>query len=188
MNVLIDMFVDPAGLAHLRSIPGLRVRLIEPEEHARRVAAEIIGEVEIFFGEFPPENLADMRALKLIQIPTAGHNQLHHLDLPAKGVRVCNARGNFDVPIAEWNIAMMVNLARNLRQMIRNQDTGTWDRAACFQREIRGSIVGLWGYGGLGRETARAAKAMGLRAHVLPPPPVGPSGNIYRVPGTGDPD
>jgi phosphoglycerate dehydrogenase-like enzyme len=100
--------------------------------------------------------------LKLIQIPTAGHNQLHHLDLPARGIRACNARGNFDVPIAEWNIAMIVSLARNLRQMIRNQDTGTWDRSACFQREIRGSIVGLWGYGGIGRETARVAKAMGV--------------------------
>jgi hypothetical protein len=188
MNILIDMFVDAVALERLRSKHGLSVRLIEPEEHARPVAAEIVGDVEILFGEFPPENLADMPVLKLIQIPTAGHNQLHHLDLPAKGVRVCNARGNFDVPIAEWNIAMMVNLARNLRQMIRNQDTGTWDRAACFQREIRGSIVGLWGYGGLGRETARAAKAMGLRVHVLTRKPVGPSGNIYRVPGTGDPD
>jgi phosphoglycerate dehydrogenase-like enzyme len=188
MNILIDMLVDPVALGHLRSIRGWSVRLIEPEEHARSVAAEIIGDVEILFGEFPPENLSDMRALKLIQIPTAGHNQLHHLDLPAKGIRACNARGNFDVPIAEWNIAMIVSLARNLRQMIRNQDSGTWDRSACFQREIRGSIVGLWGYGGIGRETARVAKAMGLRVHVLSRKPVGPSDHIYRVPETGDPD
>jgi phosphoglycerate dehydrogenase-like enzyme len=188
MNILIDMLVDPVALEHLRSIRGLSVRLIEPEERVRPVAAEIVGDVEILFGEFPPENLSDMRALKLIQIPTAGHNQLHPLDLPAKGIRACNARGNFDVPIAEWNIAMIVNLARNLRQIIRNQETGTWDRSACFQREIRGSIVGLWGYGGIGRETARVAKALGLRVHVLCRKPVGPSGHIYRVPGTGDPE
>ena len=188
MNILIDMPVDGVRLDHLRSLPGLGVRLIEPEEQVRPVPTEIIGDVEIFFGEFPPENLSDMRALKLIQIPTAGHNQLHHLDLPAKGIRACNARGNFDVPIAEWNVAMMVNLARNLRQMIRNQDTGTWDRSACFQREIRGLTVGLWGYGGIGRETARVAKAMGLRVHVLCRKPVGPSSCVYRVPGTGDPD
>ena len=188
MNILIDMPVDAAALDHLRSIPGLSIRLIEPEERVRRVAEEIIGDVEVFFGEFPPENLSDMRALKLVQIPTAGHNQLHHLDLATKGIRVCNARGNFDVPIGEWNIAMMVNLARNLRQMIRNQDAGTWDRAACFQREIRGSTVGLWGYGGIGRETARVAKALGLRVHVLCRKPIEPSGSVYRVPGTGDPE
>ena len=188
MVILIDMLVETVALKDLESIRGLSVRVIEPEEHVRPVAAEIVADAEIFFGEFPPENLADMWALKLIQIPTAGHNQLHHLDLPAKGIRACNARGNFDVPIAEWNIAMIVNLARNLRQMIRNQDTGTWDRSACFQREIRGATVGLWGYGGIGRETARVAKAMGLRVHVLCRKPVGPSDHIYRVPETGDPD
>jgi phosphoglycerate dehydrogenase-like enzyme len=188
MNILIDMPVDVVAFEHLRSIRGLTLTVIEPEERVRSVATEIITDVEIFFGEFPPENLSDMRALKLIQIPTAGHNQLHHLDLPAKGIRACNARGNFDVPIAEWNIAMIINLARNLRQMIRNQETGTWDRSACFQREIRGSIVGLWGYGGIGRETARVAKALGLRVHVLCRKPVGPSAQIYRVPETGDPN
>src|ERR1700683_5320260 len=183
MNILIDMPVDVGALEHLRSIRGLSVRLIEPEEHVRPIAPEIIGDVEILFGEFPPENLWYMRVLKLMQIPTAGHNQLHHLDLPARGIRACNARGNFDVPIAEWNIAMIVSLARNLGKMIRNKDTGRWDRSACFQREIRGSIVGLWGYGGIGRETARVAKAMGLRVHVLCPKPVCPPPSLSRVSG-----
>ena len=48
---------------------------------------------------------------------------------------------------------MLVNLARNFRQMIRNQDAAVWDRSAIFQNEIRGLTVGLWGYGGIGRET-----------------------------------
>ena len=39
--------------------------------------------------------------------------------------------------IAEWNVAMMVNLARDLRQLIRNQEATLWDRSAVFQREIR---------------------------------------------------
>ena len=73
--------------------------------------------------------------------------------LVSRGIRAASGRGCFDVSIAEWNIAMMVNLARNLRQMIRNQDTQVWDRDARFQSEIRGLTVGLWGYGGIGRET-----------------------------------
>jgi phosphoglycerate dehydrogenase-like enzyme len=46
----------------------------------------------------------------------------------------------------------------------------------------------LWGYGGIGRETARLARAMGLRVHVLARNGVGPRGDVYAVPGTGDPD
>jgi phosphoglycerate dehydrogenase-like enzyme len=84
---------------------------------------------------------------------------------------------------------MMVNLARDLRQMVRNQEQGTWDRAARVQREVRGMTVGLWGYGGLARETARLAKQMGLRVHVLTRNGrVEPRRLVYTVPGTGDPD
>jgi len=94
----------------------------------------------------------------------------------------------FDVPIAEWNIAMMVNLMRDLRGMVRNQELAVWDRDIRFQRELRGLTVGFWGYGGIGRETARLAKALGMRVHVLVHNGVKERANIYCVPGSGDPE
>jgi phosphoglycerate dehydrogenase-like enzyme len=81
---------------------------------------------------------------------------------------------------------MMVSLARNLRGMIRNQEAAIWDRSAVFQKEIRGSTLGIWGYGGIGRETARLAKALGLKVHVMSRRPIGPRTDVYTVPGTGD--
>jgi hypothetical protein len=110
------------------------------------------------------------------------------LNLVERGIRASNARGCFDVPIAEWNVAMMVNMARNLRQMIRNQDGQVWDRDARFQSEIRGLTAGIWGYGGIGRETARLLRSLGMRIHVLSRNGVGKAENVYCVPGTGDPD
>ena len=61
-------------------------------------------------------------------------------------------------------------------------------RSAIFQNEIRGRTVGLWGYGGIGRETARLAKALGMRVHVMTRNGVGPRHEVFTVPGTGDPD
>jgi phosphoglycerate dehydrogenase-like enzyme len=129
-----------------------------------------------------------MPRLRWVQIASTGYTQLIGHGLTARGIRATNARGCFDVPIAEWNIAMMVNLARDVRQMIRNQDAAVWDRSAIFQQEIRGATVGLWGYGGIGRETARLARQLGLRVHVLSRRGVGPRRNMYTVPGTGDPE
>ena len=130
-----------------------------------------------------------MDSLKLIQLGSVGYTQLAGLNLAARGIRVCNARGVFDVPIAEWNIAMMVNLIRDMRGLIRNQETGTWDRGSRFQKEIRGSVVGIWGYGGIGRETARMGKLLGLNIHAMTRSTPSPQGKeVYRVPGTGDPD
>lgn len=134
-----------------------------------------------------PENFADLPRLRWIQLSSTGYSQLFGLGLAARRIRATNSRGCFDCPIAEWNVAMIVNLARDLRQMIRNQDAAVWDRSARFQREVRGLTVGLWGYGGIGRETARLCRALGLRVHVLTRQGVSDRGDTYLVPGTGDP-
>src|SRR5262245_1812607 len=187
-NILIDMPVHSEAMARLKSLPGVSVETVEPKEEERDLPRPKIESVHFLFCTFPPRNLGLMQALEFVQIASAGYGQLIHLQLDRKGIRACNGLGNFDVPIAEWNIAMMVNLARNLRGMIRNQDCAVWDRSAVFQKEIRGSVLGIWGYGGIGRETARLGKAMGLQVHVMTRGGVNARRDIYRVAGAGDPD
>lgn len=188
IHVLVDIPVDEAARARLRGIPNVHLEFVEPEERVRPLPPDLLRRIEILACTFPPENFSEMTSLKWIQITSAGCNQLYGLRLSEKGARASNGRGCFDIPIAEWNIAMMVNLARDLRQMIRNQDAGVWDQSARFQREIRGLNVGIWGYGGIGRETARLAKTMGMRVHVLSRRGIGPMGDVYCVPGSGDPE
>lgn len=190
MKILVDVPVAPAALAALQESGPFEIDIITPPaDTVRSLAAARIADADVLFCTFPPTNFADMRALKWVQIASTGYTQLLGLDLLGLGIRATNCRGCFDVPIAEWNVAMLVNLKRNLRQMVRNQDATVWDRSAVFQHEIRGLTVGLWGYGGIGRETARLARQMGLRVHVLTRTgSVGKRGDVYAVPGTGDPE
>ena len=187
-NILVDMPVHSEGMVRLKSLPGVAVETVEPKEEVRDLSPNQIESVHFLFCTFPPRNFEVMRALEFVQISSAGYGQLVHLGLDRKGIRACNGLGNFDVPIAEWNIAMMVNLARNLRGMIRNQESNVWDRSAVFQKEIRGSVLGIWGYGGIGRETARLAKSLGLQVHVMTRGGVSPRRDAYCVAGTGDPE
>ena len=189
MKILVDFASDPAALAGLRRRADCTVECIEPPlEQVRELPVEKIRDADVLFCTFPPANHREMRALRWIQIASTGYTQLYGHDLPVRCVRATNARGCFDVPIAEWNIAMMVNLARDLRKMLHNQDAAIWDRSAIFQNEIRGKFLGLWGYGGIGRETARLARHLGLRVHVFTRGGVAPRHDTYTVPGTGDPD
>jgi phosphoglycerate dehydrogenase-like enzyme len=189
MKIVVDVSVEESVLTKLRADGRHQfVVITPPAEAVRALPADQISDADVLFCTFPPSNHREMAAWKWVQIASAGYTQLFGLDLPARGVQATNSRGCFDVPIAEWNVAMMINLARDFRQMIRNQEAAVWDRSAIFQREIRGLTVGLWGYGGIGRETARLAKALGLRVHVLARNGVGPAGDIYAVPGTGDPE
>jgi phosphoglycerate dehydrogenase-like enzyme len=188
VRILIDVPVEEAGIAALREISDVDARVIPFSESARELPHDVIEDVDILFCTHPPSNFGEMKHVRWIQIASSGYTQLLPLDLPSRQVRATNARGCFDVPISEWNIAMIVNLLRDVPQMLRNQDAHIWDRSVRFTQEVRGMTLGLWGYGGLGRETARLAKLMGMRVHVLARRGVHPAPNLYRVPGTGDPE
>jgi len=76
--------------------------------------------------------------------------------------------------------------------MLRYQQMAEWpaDRFSVLRpRELRGSTLGILGYGSLGRELARVAQAFGMKIlatkrDVMRPAIV----NEYLVPGTGDPE
>lgn len=170
------------------AVEGMEVRVLRgvrdgdawPEADAERVAA--------MFCTQPPPNLAAFPNVRWVQIDTSGYSQLFPFRLVEKGIVATNARGIFDVPIAEWNVAMMINLVRDLRTLIRHQEARVWERSGQFTGEIRGRTAGIWGYGGIGRETARLARAMGMNVHALTRSGVKSRADSTCIAGTGDPD
>lgn len=188
-KIIADVRLKPDAVRRLELLPGISVVPVEPRAlygEPRDLPIELIRDAEILLCTLPPSNHAEMHALKFIQLTSVGYSQLYRLDLVRRGIRACNARGVYDTAIAEWTVAMMINLARDLRGMIRNQDRGIWSTQGRYQNEIRGSVVGLWGYGGIGRETARLAKALGLTVHAYVRHGIGPRDGCYVVPGAGD--
>ena len=191
MSIVVDVRLRPDSIRRLESVSGRMVHVFEPQalmSPPRALPSEIAREAEVLLCLLPPTNHAEMTSLRFIQVSSVGYAQLYDKNLVERGVRAANARGVYDTAIAEWNVAMMINLGRDLRTMIRNQEAAKWDTSGRFQHEIRGSVVGIWGYGGIGRETARLAKALGLTVHVLTRREVGPRGDVFSVPGTGDPE
>ncbi len=190
-HLLINTKFPPAAADRLRQIPGLEVSFtgVQPAEHHSPVPfpAELARQADMIVTSDPPANFADMTRLKFIQLASVGYAQLYGLNVIEHGIRVANARGVYDSAIGEWNLGMMIALARDLRQMIRHQERGHWEKAPRFANELRGQTVGLWGYGGIGRETARLAKAVGMTVHAYARSGIKPRGETYIAPGTGDP-
>ena len=180
--------LDEPTVRRLEALPGVAVRQLLPTESQWVAPDDAVRGTNAVLCKLPPRNFDAMTDLKMIQLTTVGYEHLRHLGFADRPVRVCNARGLFDTAIGEWNLAMMINLTRNLRGMIRNQEQAKYEKTLHFQQEVRGKVVGLWGYGGIGRETARLAKAFGMTVHVLTRSAVAPRGNHYALPGTGDPD
>lgn len=187
-RIVSEVPLDEAARGRLQVLPGVSVEQLPAHRSDWDLPGELVRGTEVLLCKRPPRNLDELADLKAIQLSTVGYEHLRHLGLGERPLRVCNARGVFDTAIGEWNLAMMVNLVRDLPQLFRNQGRAVWDRGERFQQEVRGRVVGLWGYGGIGRETARLAKAFGLTVHVLTRTGVRPRVNTYVLPGTGDPE
>ena len=149
----------------------------------------IMKGVDVLICEIPPENFDDFDQLKWVQLTSAGYSQIFDLPILERGIRVTNGLGNFDTPIAEWNIMMMLIWHRRMLDMLQNQKKHIWDNGAKFQQELRSSRVGFYGYGGIARQTARLAKAMGLEVWAMTPNgKTKKRDRVYCVEGTGDPE
>jgi phosphoglycerate dehydrogenase-like enzyme len=187
-HILIDLpSVEARTVRRLEALSGVRVHVAPPHDRREMPAALLRGK-HVLLCKLPPENFDELTDLEYLQLATVGYEHLRHLRLGHRSATVCNARGVFDTAIGEWNLAMMINLVRDLRRMVRNQEAALWNREGPFEEEIRDRIVGLWGYGGIGRETARLAHLFGMTVHVLTRSGVGPRRDVFCLPGTGDPE
>jgi len=77
-----------------------------------------------------------------------------------------------------------------MRDILANQEKGEWprDRWERFTpRELRGSTVGLIGYGSIGREIARLLKPWGVTILAVKKDLRHPEDTGYFIPGLGDP-
>jgi phosphoglycerate dehydrogenase-like enzyme len=97
------------------------------------------------------ERLAEVIAanpkLRVIQTPSAGVD--HLVDLVPDTVRICDARGVFDVPTAEWVLAGVLGHRRDLPRYARQQAGREWLPAEAA-RELAGSRVLIVGHGSIG--------------------------------------
>lgn len=90
---------------------------------------------------------------------------LDNIDMEAcreRGVVVRPATGANDVAVAEYVIATAMMLLRDAYMANGEVIAGSWPRQRCMGREIGGKVLGLIGFGGIARETAKRAQALGM--------------------------
>ncbi|MEX2610096.1 MAG: D-2-hydroxyacid dehydrogenase [Gemmatimonadota bacterium] len=98
---------------------------------------------------------------------TAGVGSLLHPELAEHGVTLTNSAGTMGPPMAESALAMMLHFARGLDVAVRAQADGRWSAdawaAGAPARELSGATLVVVALGGVGRELAVRARALGMR-------------------------
>ena len=126
------------------------------------------------------EDVSKMRSLRLFQTGNAGVNSMR-FDLLDRKVVLCSNAGAYSDEVAEFAIGMMLAAGKSIVKFDRQL------RARLFARQrlddlgrqvttFKGKTLGIVGYGGIGRSTARLAKPFGMKVLALGRHPINDAG------------
>jgi phosphoglycerate dehydrogenase-like enzyme len=130
---------------------------------------EELPDTDIFVGySLRAKQLKDAKKLKWLHSTAAGVAQLMYPELRDSGILVTNPSGVFSVPMAEHTMGLLLALARNFPDSVRQQDLARWSQQQLWDKpqhltELNGQVLLIVGYGSIGRELAKRARAFEMR-------------------------
>ena len=172
-----------------------RLRAVSPRVIVEQRTAETLEElgnvwqeVEVLYttGLAPLPEAAPH--LRWVQGHSAGVDQLLGHPL-LRSVILTTSSGIHAPAMAEYILMMILAFAHHLPRMIEHQQRAEWpqQRWAMFvPQELRDATVGIVGYGSIGREAARLARAFGMRVLALKRHVDQPADDGWRLPDAGD--
>ncbi len=161
-RVLVTDKVQPEGLEMLKE-KGFEV-VVDLDAYKPEVLKERIKGFHVLIvrsrTKVTREVIESADQLKVIARAGSG---LDNIDLEAakeKGVKVVNAPDALKNAVAELVIAMMITAARRAHYSYRELLKGNWEKV--MGTEIAGKRLAIIGFGRIGREVAKKAKALGM--------------------------
>jgi glycerate dehydrogenase len=114
----------------------------------------------------------EARDLKLIAVAATGTDIIDLETAKKLGVRVCNVPGYATHSVAQFTMALMLELATRVCQYTGAVRRGRWQRSPIFTLldyptvELNGKKLGVVGYGRIGKTVAAMARGFGLKVLV----------------------
>ncbi|MCK6551046.1 NAD(P)-binding domain-containing protein [Myxococcota bacterium] len=106
--------------------------------------------------------------LSLIVRAGSGTNTIDVAAASAHGIYVSNTPGKNSVAVAELAIGMMVALDRRIPDNVADLRAGQWNKGLYSKAQgLKGSRLGLVGFGAIAREVAVRARAFGMKVSAL---------------------
>jgi D-3-phosphoglycerate dehydrogenase len=166
MRVLVREPIADAGLALLQSKFEVDVDESSPLE-------DVIGNYDAIVIRSATKLSADLieKGTRLRVIGRAGVG-VDNVDVDAatrRGIVVANAPGANVVSAAEHTIGLLLALARNIPQAHAALTEGRWERSRWGGVELADKVLGVLGFGRIGRQVARRALALEMKVVAYDP-------------------
>ncbi len=166
--------LDPADL----DLSGLRALPLELVLHESTSAADTSARLQgatIAISNkvvIDADVMAACPPLKLIAVTATGTNNVDKAAAAARGIRVANVTAYGTQAVAQHTFALLLSLSNRIADYSRDAVNGRWSQSPSFclsdypVRDLAGSVLGIIGYGELGRAVAQLAAAFGMQVLV----------------------
>lgn len=163
-DIVVSEFMDQASVDETAKRfevlydPELVNRLDELKGHLRDARAIVVRNRT----QVNAELLDAAPNLKVVGRLGVGLDNIDLKECEKRKVTVCPATGANDVAVAEWVICSAMMLFRGAFLAQAEMLAGEWPRQQLMGNETGGKTLGLIGYGGIAREAAKRASALGM--------------------------
>ncbi len=123
--------------------------------------------------------------LRYIGVFATGYNCIDTAACRRRGIPVCNVPDYSTNSVSQHVFALLTYLYGSIGKYVDSVDRGDWIRSKTFcyfpwaTRELFGKTFGVFGYGSIGKRTAKIAEAFGMNVVVCTRTP--PDGCPYRI-------
>ena len=149
----------------LEGISAVHYLVDKPERERIELlhAADVVIALSFSQKEICHGEIAYLNNVRFIQLVFAGADRIPFALIPEKAILASNV-GAFARPVAEHVLAFTLALAKNLMPKYQLLRQGKFDQSG-LNRQLKGGICGIIGFGGNGREIAKIMQAVGLKVH-----------------------
>jgi len=162
--------IHPEAMARLAQVGVVKVLdTLDPKDHPPVLAQADVLIVRRPSFQVTREVIAACPRLRVIGRHGAG---LDNVDLQAAteaGIPVTYTPSAPTDSVAELTIGLIVAVARRIADAHQAVREGIWHRERFMGMELAGKILGIIGFGSIGRAVARIARAMGMRVVAFDP-------------------
>lgn len=188
--VLITVDFHDEMMERVRALsPRLNV-VLHRAETLEEFPTDILEDVEILYTSIVLPDPEDVPKLKWVQSDYAGIDHIAGHSIVNSEVKVTTLSGVTASVITEYVLMSILSLGHKLPLLMADKAEKVWAEEGWRKfspLELRGSTVGIVGYGSIGRQVANACKTMGANILVAKRDLKSLEDTGFRLEGTGDP-
>jgi D-3-phosphoglycerate dehydrogenase / 2-oxoglutarate reductase len=172
-SVLISDHTWPSLDIERSILSAVGARIVEPKSQSEGHIVEAAAGVDAIltcFATIPSAAIRQSSRLQVVGRYGIGVDNIAVAEATSQGVLVTNVPDYCIDEVATHTLALILNLTRGISRFERGVRSGNWSLLQAGPlRRLRGSMLGIVGFGSIGREVATKALGLGLRVTAYDP-------------------